>query len=404
MSFEQGDTSFAVTICEDIWHSDGPTSMIAAGSGIDVILNLSASPYYMDKSTERIKMLRARAAQTGSHIAYVNCVGGQDELVFDGGSMMVAPKGNLISRARQFDEELHICTVEHGTIAAEAGEDEEVYAALVLGTRDYARKNGFHKAVIGLSGGIDSALTAAIAVDALGAENVTAVTMPSRYTSDETLSDAGRLAESLEIKLITMPIEKSLGAYEDTFSEFTEEVPSGTAFENIQARIRGNFLMALSNQYGWLVLTTGNKSEVCVGYCTLYGDMAGGFNIIKDVFKTMVYRLARHRNEKEGHPLIPVSTIERPPSAELREDQKDTDSLPPYETLDAILKAYVEQDRGLAEITRMGYDEQLTERVISMVDRTEYKRRQAPPGVKITQKSLGKDRRLPLTNKFISQP
>jgi NAD+ synthase (glutamine-hydrolysing) len=387
-------------------------------------------------------MLMTRAADMSAFVAYVNLVGGQDELVFDGQSMIFGPEGALLARGPAFEETLLVADldleaafrhrlhdprlrkldrrsipvvrVSEALIAdkpglgpspmeAPLGPEEEVYRALTLGTRDYVRKNGFTKVVIGLSGGVDSSLVAAIAVDALGAENVVGVAMPSRYSSPGSLADAEALATNLGMELRTIPIEGPFKAYEELLGPHPEGAPS-VMYENLQARVRGNLLMALSNAYGWLVLTTGNKSEISTGYCTLYGDMAGGFAVIRDVFKTMVYRLAECRNRTAGKELIPRSAIEKPPSAELKPDQLDTDSLPPYDQLDPILQAYVEEDRPVAEIVAMGHAPEVVAEVVRRVDRNEYKRRQAPPGVRVTSRAFGRDRRLPITNRFRGGP
>jgi NAD+ synthase (glutamine-hydrolysing) len=366
-----------------------------------------------------------------------NLVGGQDELVFDGGSFVMDPQGKVVARAKRFREEVLVTDIQIEepktperkgprdetmvlSVHLESYEDHprgvipppvtetygrlnEIYEALVLGTRDYVIKNGFKKALIGLSGGIDSALTAAIAVDALGQENVVGVTMPSPYTSGETLGDAGLLAGNLEMQLITVPIREIYQAYLDATNEILGNTGHGIAHENIQARIRGNILMALSNQFGWLVLTTGNKSEIAVGYCTLYGDMAGGFAVIKDVPKTLVFELSEYVNRSRGREIIPESVIVRPPSAELRPGQKDEDSLPPYPILDRILHAYVEEDKAPDEIMEQGFDREMVKDVIRMVNLNEYKRRQGPPGVKITPKAFGRDRRLPITNAYLKK-
>lgn len=418
---------FAVTICEDIWVKDGRPERDMLKQRPDVILNLSASPFHAGKIHVRENLVSELAKKTGAFVCYTNLLGGQDEVVFDGGGIVAGPEGGLIAASPRFREGMLVVDLKikprpeqpasaaglalkpkiiprgdplPPTLAPELSELEEIYSALVLGTRDYVRKNGFEKVLIGLSGGIDSALTAAIAVDALGRENVTGVTMPSEYSSGETRSDAVRLAENLGIKIHTVPISDALAAYLDVLrAPFGEGAP-GIENENLQARIRGNILMALSNRFGWLVLTTGNKSETAVGYCTLYGDMAGGFAVIKDVLKTTVYKLSYYVNEKAGGEIIPRSVIDRPPSAELRPNQKDEDSLPPYDMLDPILHEYVELDKGLEEITAMGFDPAMVRDVICMVDRNEYKRRQAPPGVKITPKAFGRDRRLPMTNRF----
>jgi len=432
--FDLNGARLAVTICEDIWGEADGLSHTIRRAGVGLVVNLSASPYHAHKMHERRQVLGRFAARTRTHIAYCNLVGGQDELVFDGGSLILAPDGTLLAQAPRFVEFLLVSDVEvppapndpiqappvqlqsaasllasarpplTPTLAAEMGLEEEIYAALVLGTRDYALKNGFQKVVVGLSGGIDSALTAAIAADALGRERVVGVSMPSRYSSEETCSDAARVAANLGIEFLTVPIEPIFAAYMAGLAEALGGGPPGVEMENIQARIRGNILMALSNKFGWLVLTTGNKSETAVGYCTLYGDMAGGFAVIKDVLKTMVYRLAEYLNRRAGREVIPQSVIARVPTAELRPNQKDQDSLPPYDLLDRILEAYVEQDKSLEEIVAMKLDEKVVAEVIRMVDRSEYKRRQAPPGVKITPKAFGRDRRMPITNRFRVNP
>jgi NAD+ synthase (glutamine-hydrolysing) len=438
-----------ISICEDIWYPSGPPTL-QAYSGAETLLNISASPFFLGKQADRERMLATRAADMGAIVAYLNLVGGQDELIFDGSSVVFDGQGCLLARAKAFEEDLLIVDLEidevfrtrlhdprrrkfHPThpslnntaiVVSEqpaarksAGEraecparieppvtgSAEAYAALTLGVRDYVRKNGFTSAVIALSGGIDSALTAVIAVDALGAKAVTGVSMPSRYSSEGSKDDARVLTEHLGIRYLTLPIEDTFAAMLMALREpLADNPPAAVALaeENLQARIRGNLLMAFSNASGAIVLTTGNKSEMAVGYATLYGDMAGGFAVLKDVFKTLLYDVARWRNEQAGYDLIPQSTLDKPPSAELREDQKDTDSLPPYEVLDPILKAYVEDDRGVAEIARMGYDPATVQRIITMVDRSEYKRRQAPPGVKITERAFGRDRRLPITNGY----
>ncbi len=434
-----------VNICEDIWYESGPTTT-QAYSGAEVIVNISASPYHFGKGAYREEMLSTRAADNAAIVAFCNLVGGQDELVFDGNSLILDEKGQLIARGEQFQEDLIIADLDvenvfrtrlhdprwrQGLLRREeagwrqsekiiisetpAGADKpglparrteprgfpaEVYEALVLGTRDYVLKNGFKKVLIGLSGGLDSSLVAAVAVDALGKANVVGVAMPSRYSSEGSLRDAKGLAKNLGIELLTLPIEKVLTAYLETLAGPFKGTETGVAEENIQARIRGNLLMAVSNKLGWLVLTTGNKSEYATGYTTLYGDMAGGFAVIKDVPKTMAYRLAVYRNELAAKDLIPAAVISKPPSAELRPDQKDTDSLPPYEVLDPILTAYVEEDRSIEQIVATGADEDVVRRMARLVDLSEYKRRQAPPGVKITPRAFGRDRRLPITNRF----
>lgn len=438
------DAAIGISICEDIWYPAGPVEEQAL-AGAQLALNIAASPYYVGKGAMRERMLCTRAADSIVAVAFCNLVGGQDELVFDGGSVIVDGRGEVLARARQFEEDLLVAdlnlrsvfrqrlhdprqrqeraageeTVEHVALTPTAlppssrppllqrpdrgeegrpGDEAEVYRALVLGTRDYVRKNGFHQAVIALSGGIDSALTAAIAADALGPENVTGVYMPSRYSAAISAEDAATVAANLGIRFLTIPIDGVFQSYLDTLAgPFRGHSPDVTE-ENIQARIRGNILMALSNKFGWLVLTTGNKSELATGYCTLYGDMAGGFAVLKDVFKTRVYRLARYRNGLG--PAIPERTLTRVPTAELRPDQRDEDSLGPYAVLDPVLKAYVEEDYGPEEIVALGYDEAAVRRIIGMVDGAEYKRRQGAPGIKITPRAFGKDRRLPVTNRY----
>ncbi len=433
-----------VSVCEDIWYPDGPPTAQALDAGAELLVNISSSPYCVGRFETRRQMLATRASDTGAFIAYLNLVGGQDELVFDGQSMILGPDGRLVARAPAFEETLLVADVdldaafrqrlhdprrrkreEEEEVARVAvpgavpggekpkipppplvdplSEEEEVYRALVTGTRDYMRKNGFQGALVGLSGGVDSSLVACVGVDALGAENVTGVTMPSRYSSRESLEDARALAEALGIELLNVPIEPAFEAFETMLEPLVKDGP-GVTWENLQARIRGNILMALSNARGWLVLTTGNKSEMSVGYCTLYGDMAGGFAVIRDVPKTLVYRLVEYKNRAAGREVVPRRVIEKPPSAELRPDQKDTDSLPPYGVLDPILRAYVEEDRSVEEIVAMGNDPEVVARVVRLVDGSEYKRRQAPPGVRITPRALGRDRRLPLTNRFRWQP
>jgi len=432
-----------VSICEDIWYPDDPTRA-QAHAGAQVIININGSPYHMGKRRFREQMLATRASDYAVFICYTNQVGGQDELVFDGASMVVSPWGEVLAQAAAFEEELLICDLDveeafqarlheprrrRRRVASGAGssvakvqvsdeplaekkppaerrcapsmsDDAEVYHALVLGTRDYLLKNGFQKTVIGLSGGIDSSLVAAIAVDALGSENVVGVAMPSRFSSEGSIRDARELADSLGIQLMTIPIEESFSTFLDLLSEPFADTEFGVAEENIQSRIRGLIIMALSNKFGWLVLATGNKSEMATGYATLYGDMAGGFAVIKDVPKTLVYRLARYRNSLGPKAVIPQSVMEKEPSAELRPDQRDVDTLPSYETLDPILEAYVEEDKSVDAIAAMGFEEELVRRVMAMVDRNEYKRRQAPPGVKISPRAFGRDRRLPIANRY----
>ncbi len=425
--FLLNDVGVGLTICEDIWVDGGPYRELGRSLGADVIVNISASPFHAGKIREREDLLRRRSIESDAPIVYVNLVGGQDELVFDGGSLVFDRGGACILRARSFAEELAVIDFEFESmparpsktsvridlharqdrpavpapaIAPPLGEEEEVLAALVLGTRDYLCKNGFSTAVIGLSGGIDSSLVAAVAVEAMGSEHVVGVTMPSRYTSSGTRSDAEVLASNLGMRFMELPIHDVFEAYLRTLADAFRGTEPGLTEENLQARIRGTLLMALSNKFGWLVLTTGNKSETATGYCTLYGDTAGGFAVIKDVPKTMVFRISRFINERAGRDIIPESVITRPPSAELRPDQKDSDSLPPYDILDPILKCYIEEDLGLDEIVARGFDPDTVRRVFRLSDMSEYKRRQAPPGVKITPRSFGRDRRLPITNRF----
>ena len=433
-----------ITICEDIWYEAGPATE-QAFSGAEVIVNVSASPYHFGKGNFRERMLATRASDNVAIIAYNNLVGGQDELVFDGNSLVLDEKGQLIARGKQFEEDLIVADLdvegvfrtrlhdprwrkdallleeqrlpetkivvsEESAAAPKPALPQrqiqvrdfpgEVYDALVLGTHDYILKNGIQKVVIGLSGGIDSSLVATIAVDALGASNVIGVSMPSRYSSPGSKSDAASLAQNLGIKFMIIPIEEIFQAYLATLSEAFKGTEPNVTEENIQARIRGNILMALSNKFGWLVLTTGNKSEMATGYTTLYSDMAGGFAVIKDVPKTMVYKLARYRNSLAGRELIPRTIIEKEPSAELKPEQLDTDTLPPYELLDPILTAYVEEDKSVEQIVGMGFVEAVVQRAARLVDGSEYKRRQAPPGIKITPRAFGRDRRLPITNRF----
>jgi NAD+ synthase (glutamine-hydrolysing) len=411
-------------------------------AGADVIVNINASPFHIGKSRFREQMLATRARENGVIVTYTNTVGGQDELLFDGNSVIVDRDGEVLARAKAFEEDLLVADLAVGAVvrgrSAPApkknparkkaasieriairipagdrarlrvvphlepilGEIEEVYKGLVLGVKDYVRKNGFAKVVIGLSGGIDSALTAAIAVDALGAGNVLGVFMPSPYTSRESAEDVDALSGRLAIECRTIPITPPFEAYLQSLAPSFLGQPSDTTEENLQARIRGNILMAFSNKFGHMVLTTGNKSEMSVGYATLYGDMAGGFAVIKDVPKTMVYELARLRNRHGVQAVIPERILDRPPTAELRPNQKDEDSLPPYSMLDPILKAYVEEDRSIEEIVALGFDHDTVKRVVGLVDRSEYKRRQAPVGIKITHRGLGKDRRMPITNGY----
>ena len=401
-----------LTICEDIWVG-GPPEADEAAAGARLIVNSSGSPYARGKGAAREAMVAERARTYGIPFALCNTVGGQDELVFDGKSIVVSAEGETIARAAQFEPELLVCDVPlapgaampadgaaPGPIADRLDEDAEVYAALTLGVRDYVAKNGFSDVVVGLSGGIDSALVAQVAADAVGPDRLKCVVMPSPHSSDETQGDARAITENLGAELIEIPIAEPMAAMEQALADPFEGTEPGVAEENLQARIRGNLLMALSNKFGWLVLTTGNKSEMSVGYATLYGDMAGGFAVLKDVWKLMVYRLVRHRNASAGTDLVPASVIDRPPSAELKPDQRDDDSLPPYETLDRILEAYVERDMGRASLIAEGLDEAVVDDVIRMVDRAEYKRRQAPPGIRISTKAFGRDRRLPITNRY----
>ncbi|HEY5998478.1 MAG TPA: NAD+ synthase [bacterium] len=408
LTVDLGGTALLVTICEDIWVAGGAVERQARQRRHDLVINISASPFHAGKLAERHAVAARFARTAGTPLCYLNIVGGQDELVFDGGSFVVDAKGTITSAARRFVEDLLIVELAPGPDGLPAPVAQplpapherlaEIHAALVLGTRDYLRKNRFGKAVIGLSGGIDSALTGAIAVEALGAERVVGVSLPSRFNSRETRTDAARVAANLGIRFLEIPIQETYESYLRLLAGPFGEGDPGVAGENLQARVRGNILMALSNRFGWLVLTTGNKSETAVGYCTLYGDMAGGFAVIKDVPKTLVWELAADLNRRARREVIPESTIGRVPSAELRENQRDEDSLPPYPVLDAILAAYVEGLRSPREIAALGFDPQTVERVIRLVDGAEYKRRQAPPGVKITPRAFGRDRRLPITN------
>ncbi len=397
-----------LTVCEDIWVPGAPECEEAA-AGARLIVNASASPYHRGKGAAREAMIAERAIENGAAFALCNTVGGQDELVFDGQSVVISAEGETLARAAQFAEEMLVCDVplqrgaassSRAAVAEPLGEEDEVYAALTLGLHDYARKNGFEGVVLGLSGGIDSALVAMVAADALGAERVHSVVMPSPYSSEATQEDARSIARNLGTKLLEIPIEHTMEAYREALAESFAGTEPGIAEENLQARIRGMIVMALSNKFGWLVVSTGNKSEISVGYTTLYGDMVGGFAVIKDVWKTLVYRLVRHRNEREGRELVPGSVIERPPSAELRPDQRDEDSLPPYEQLDRVLEGYVERDQGREQLIAQGLDPVLVTEVIGLVDRSEYKRRQAPPGIRVSTKAFGRDRRLPITNRF----
>jgi NAD+ synthase (glutamine-hydrolysing) len=418
LTIEVGGEGVGLTICEDCWVA-GPPAQTEAERGAKLIANPSGSPYHRGKGREREAMFAERSRDYGTYFAFCNLVGGQDELVFDGQSLVTDPNGALIARASQFEEELLVCEIpaeRPGTLAEPLADLDEVYAALVLGLRDYVGKNGFQHVGVALSGGIDSALVALLAADAVGPERLSCVVMPSPHSSSETQDDARTIAANLGCELIDLPIESMMSGYErvlaghlDPVSGSGETQPprdparpaeSDLAAENIQARIRGNLMMALSNRHGWLVLTTGNKSEMSVGYATLYGDMAGGFAVIKDVPKTLVYELTRRRNDRADRELIPASVIERAPSAELRPDQLDSDSLPPYDLLDRILEAYVERDQGREEMIAAGMPAETIDEVIRLVDRSEYKRRQAAPGIRITPRAFGKDRRLPITNRF----
>lgn len=393
-----------VSICEDIWLPDGPPRL-QAQAGARILLNINASPYHKGKAVERERMLAARARAAGAPVVYVNLVGGQDELVFDGASVVIAADGSVVHRSPQFAPDRFVVDVPLGVepaepccVAEHLDPTEEVYRALVTGLRDYCRKNGFADVVLGLSGGIDSALTAAVAADALGPDHVWGVTMPSRFSSEGSISDSRELAGNLGIRFDSIPMDGIFAEYLEGLAPVFSGTEFGVAEENLQSRIRGALLMAISNKHGPMVLATGNKSEMAAGYATLYGDMAGGYAVLKDVFKTLVYELSRWRN-RQGE-VIPHAIIDKEPSAELRPDQKDSDSLPPYGLFDQILERYIERDMGPAEIVADGFDQELVRRVARMVDRNEYKRRQAAPGVKITTKAFGRDRRLPITNHF----
>lgn len=418
-----GDAVIGVCVCEDAWTPTGP--LVAQGdAGAQLVVNINASPFHKNKLEERCEMLGERARRARASIAYVNMVGGQDELVFDGGSVVVDPRGEVVDRYPQFVEHFDVIDIPLGEskqgsapnithldldLRPTTGETthriadvlpgaEEMYEALKMALRDYVRKNGFEKVVIGLSGGIDSTLTAAIAVDGLGPQNVLGIAMPSEYSSSHSIEDAKQLAANLGMEMLEIPITPPFHAFVDVLRDAFGAVEHGLAEENLQARVRGNILMATSNRYGHMVIATGNKSEMACGYATLYGDMAGGFALLKDVFKTEVYDLARYRNSVA--PVIPDNVMTKPPSAELRPDQKDEDSLPPYEMLDAILEDYIEADAGIEEMVASGHDRATVEQVVALVDRAEYKRRQAPPGPKVTTKAFGRDRRLPITNKW----
>ncbi|MDZ7391557.1 MAG: NAD+ synthase [candidate division KSB1 bacterium] len=432
-----------VSVCEDLWVQDGVVETLAFSGGAQVVVNISCSPFHALKGREREEMMTERARHCRIFLAYCNVVGGQDELVFDGRSLVIAPTGEVLARGKAFQEDMIVVDLDVAEVARLRRKDaefaarrrsfrspyrkrrlrlpdlpqgaraplperqeesltveEEIWRALVLGTADYVRKNGFAHVVLGLSGGIDSALVAAVAADALGAEHVTGVSMPSIYTSERSLVDAERLAHNLGIELKVVPIHKTVACYREMLADQFRGLPEDVTEENIQARIRGNILMALANKFNWLVLATGNKSELGVGYCTIYGDMVGGFAVLKDVPKTMVYRLARYLNASRRREIIPESVLQRPPTAELRPNQKDEDSLPPYAVLDPILEAYVERDLSIAEIVALGFEPETVRRVVRMVEKSEYKRRQAAPGIKITPRAFGKDRRMPITNRY----
>jgi len=439
-----GGAVFGVNICEDIWYPGDPMRAQALRGGAQIVINISTSPYHAGKRDLRQKMLSTRAWDYATIVAYVNLVGGQDELVFDGGSMVLDQRGEAVAMAKSFEEDLLVADVDLEEVLRHRLHDprsrkenregpaeerlkkiqltpvtgrksrrplappppeplnpvEEIYRALVLGTGDYVRKNRFRRVVLGLSGGIDSSLVAAVAVDALGPRGVVGVAMPSAYSSPESLEDARLLAENLGLEFKVIPIGKIFLSYLETLREPFARKKQDVTEENLQARIRGSLLMALSNKFGWLVLTTGNKSEMSVGYCTLYGDMAGGFAVIKDVPKTLVYKLSKFRNSVGTNPVIPSRVLEKPPSAELRPHQQDTDSLPPYEVLDPVLQRYVEEDQGMETILEKGFEREMVSEIIRKVDLNEYKRRQASPGVKITPRAFGKDRRLPITNRY----
>jgi NAD+ synthase (glutamine-hydrolysing) len=437
-----GETLVGPTICEDIWQP-GPPATDLALAGAHVVANVSASPFHVGKGAEREEMLATRARDNACWIAYVNAVGAQDELIFDGQSLVLDEQGEVVARGPAFEEALLLVDVDASTAVARRLRDtrrrglararrdlpdppvvdlpvrdaaparpetpvvapvldelEEMRLAIELGLSDYVRKNGFADVVLGLSGGVDSALTAALAAEALGPEHVVCVSMPSRFSSGETQADARLVAESIGVRFLELPIEPIVAAVGSTLEGAFEGTEPGVAEENVQARVRGLLVMALSNKFGWLALATGNKSELSVGYATLYGDMAGGFALLKDVYKTDVFRLARHLNERAGRELIPASVLERAPSAELRLDQRDEDSLPPYAQLDRVLEAYVELDSSREELTSDGFEPDVVERALGMIDRAEFKRRQAPPGVKLRPKAFGRDRRLPITNRW----
>ena len=389
--------------------------MLKEAGQIQLVVNISASPFNLGKIKRREEVITQCAKKFNCAVAYCNLIGGQDELIFDGRSMFVDSTGKNITKAKAFEEDLLIADITQtadGTVQVEPTHPsrtqptdsiDEIYQALVLGTKDYTQKNGFKKVLLGLSGGIDSSVVAAVAVDALGPDSVIGITMPTKFNSPETISDAERLAKNLGIEFMTIPIESTLQKFNDSLTSIPGWDNKGIAYENLQARIRGNILMSLSNQFGSLVLTTGNKSETAVGYTTLYGDTAGGFAVIKDVPKTLVYELAKYINKINNQEIIPVDVITRPPSAELKENQKDSDSLPDYDLLDEILKGYVEEDKSAKQLIDSGLPQDIVHRIIRMVDQNEYKRRLSPPGIKITPKAFGKDRRLPIVNRYSSQ-
>ncbi|HVB77658.1 MAG TPA: NAD+ synthase [Candidatus Nitrosotalea sp.] len=443
--FEYAGVRIGVSICEDAWYPGGPVALQAA-QGVELLININGSPYHFGKRSSREMMIATRAMDSRAYMAWVNMTGGQDELVFDGNSVVFAPDGAVVARAPSFQEHLLVCDLEIGEVLSQRLRDTrlrqetsehtpaelavshvqagappphhprrllptlrcepldgtaEVYAALVLGTADYVRKTGaFSTVVLGLSGGVDSSLTAAVAVDALGADHVVGVLMPSEYTSTQSLEDARELASALGIRTELLAIDGARAAYAGSLDSVFAGTSPGIAEENLQARIRGNLLMALSNKFGWMVLTTGNKSELATGYCTLYGDMAGGFAVLKDIPKTLVYELCGYRNQRSGPAPIPERVLTKAPSAELRPDQRDEDSLPPYADLDPILQGYVEKDRSVDELISAGHDAATVRRVVALVDASEYKRRQGAPGIKITPRAFGRDRRMPITNRY----
>jgi NAD+ synthase (glutamine-hydrolysing) len=398
--FDINGVSVGISICEDIWIESGVCTA-QAKAGAKVLINISSSPYEKGKLGLREALLSKQAKSSKTYVAYVNLTGGQDELVFDGASMVFGPDGKQLARARQFDEDLLTVDLKSPAfVPTVMSEDEEIYKALVLGTKDYMQKNGFTKVALGLSGGVDSALVAAIAVDALGKENVIGISMPSQYNSKSTRSDAELVAKNLDIEFREIPIKKILAQYLDSLDPWFADTQPNIAEENLQARIRGGLLMAFANKFNWLVLTTGNKSEMAVGYCTLYGDMAGGYAPLKDIFKTKVYELCRWRNSQSANAPIPKSVLLRAPSAELRHDQTDEESLGAYEDLDAVLIKYIEEHKSVTEIANAKLPLKFVQKTIKLVDINEYKRRQAPPGIKITPRAFGKDWRLPITNKY----